>query len=1083
VAERARAVADALRAERRLRSEAKRAQTTVAEVSAEHAAAEEDRDAARTGMSDDDARLRTLEASPEFRNQARLGELAEQATRDSQVAEQAEQRRQRQADDVEGRSVAERGRLDTAQAGLRELDAALRELDRRQREAVPGSSVPVPALLDGLVLDRGDQLDVIGGALDQSLDSVQQARSAATRRTASVGMVRGAIADADTAAAAQREAEREADRAEARWERAREARVTADQAAQAELEALTAGLSAWAATPGAPELALPDELTEESVLGLPELARVAAAPRLTTLREGQAQAASRRTTAQAEIERLTEERSTVEAERDPAPPPPVLPRTERADGCGLWQVVDFGEGVDDAARAGLEAALQAAGLLDAWVRPGGLLLGPDHHDVVLAPSTDSGQPGDALDAMLVPDLPPEVHLSVDDVRRVLASIGTGSDPDASAWVAPDGTWRLGPAHGHAAKEQAQFIGATARAYERDRRLGLIDAALAEQRAAREEAQQEHDALAAAIAELEGWVTAVPSGQALLREWSRQAERRDAEEREDRDNRVAQDAAHAARTAAAEASATLERLAAEQGLPTERGRLDAVEQELRGLDEGLREAARQDKPIRASLALWQEAVADTESARAALAAEQEAAAEATQRASRSQAALEALRASVGDSVQELERKISDVKDSRRGHEEAERAAETRANDLREQYGTAQADARNAEERLSEHLDRRSAILERLVAVSTVPGMLDAAGAATEDSAVVTGLTGHPPGEPVTRHVSAATDRLAGLSQEDASAANTRVWRAHGEAASGPAADHQPIVSEFGDLLAVTGRDDAGEAAVVVLAQRVSASVERDRGLLTEREKQQFEQHVLGELGDAIRKCRRDAEELVTAMNDQLGKVATSQGIRVRLGWKLRDDVPPEARAAVELLAQPVGALIPEERATLRDVLHRLIEASRAERTELSYGEHLAAALDYRTWSEFTIRYTRPETPGQWQRLHRRSALSQGEQKVLCYLPLFAAAAAHFTSLAGAAPHAPRMVLLDDGFPKIDVRTHPLLFGLLVQLDLDFVITSERLWGDHETVPSLAIYEALRDPSQRGIAQYEYRWDGRALQALG
>jgi hypothetical protein len=104
-------------------------------------------------------------------------------------------------------------------------------------------------------------------------------------------------------------------------------------------------------------------------------------------------------------------------------------------------------------------------------------------------------------------------------------------------------------------------------------------------------------------------------------------------------------------------------------------------------------------------------------------------------------------------------------------------------------------------------------------------------------------------------------------------------------------------------------------------------------------------------------------------------------------------------------------------------------------------------------------------------------------VVCYLPLFAAAAAHFTSLAGAAPHAPRFVLLDDAFPKIDVRTHPLLFGLLVAFDLDFVVTSERLWGDHPTLPSLAIYEALRDPGERGIAQYHYTWDGARLQAVG
>jgi uncharacterized protein YPO0396 len=235
--------------------------------------------------------------------------------------------------------------------------------------------------------------------------------------------------------------------------------------------------------------------------------------------------------------------------------------------------------------------------------------------------------------------------------------------------------------------------------------------------------------------------------------------------------------------------------------------------------------------------------------------------------------------------------------------------------------------------------------------------------------------------------------------------------------------------------------------------------------------------------AVRRCRVEAEELVAAMNQLLSGVTTSQGIRVRLDWKLRDDVPPEAAEAVRLLGQPVGALLPEERAGLRDALHRLIEASRAERPELSYGEHLAAALDYRGWFVFKIRYTRPESGGSWLELHRRSPLSQGEQKVLCYLPLFAAAAAHFSSLAGAAPHAPRLVLLDDAFPKIDARTHPLLFGLLVQLDLDFVVTSERLWGDHDTVPSLAIYEALRDPHQRGIAQYEYRWDGRALHSVG
>ncbi|MEO7352103.1 MAG: SbcC/MukB-like Walker B domain-containing protein, partial [Marmoricola sp.] len=347
----------------------------------------------------------------------------------------------------------------------------------------------------------------------------------------------------------------------------------------------------------------------------------------------------------------------------------------------------------------------------------------------------------------------------------------------------------------------------------------------------------------------------------------------------------------------------------------------------------------------------------------------------------------------------------------------------------------------------------------------------------------GLADLTSGDAVTAQARVAVETVAAIGTALEIAEPSLVWRAYNEASSGPAADHEPVVSEYADLLAVVGHDDAGERPVVELAERVSLGVERDRDLLTERERTQFEQHVLGELGDAIRRCQVEADELVTAMNQLLGGVTTSQGIRVRLDWRLRDDVPPEARQAVQLLGQPVGALLPEERAVLRDSLHRLIEVSRAERPELAYGEHLATALDYRTWWAFKIRYTRPESAGTWLELHRRSPLSQGEQKVLCYLPLFAAAAAHFSSLAGAAPHAPRLVLLDDAFPKIDVRTHPLLFGLLVQLDLDFVITSERLWGDHDTVPSLAIYEALRDPAQRGIAQYEYRWDGRALRSLG
>ena len=59
-----------------------------------------------------------------------------------------------------------------------------------------------------------------------------------------------------------------------------------------------------------------------------------------------------------------------------------------------------------------------------------------------------------------------------------------------------------------------------------------------------------------------------------------------------------------------------------------------------------------------------------------------------------------------------------------------------------------------------------------------------------------------------------------------------------------------------------------------------------------------------------------------------------------------------------------------------------------------------------------------------------------------------------------PHGAAASLLDDAFAKVDEPTHGQLLGLLVDLGLDFVLTSERMWGCFLSVPSLEIYEAIR-----------------------
>lgn len=1030
------------------------------------------------------ARLVQLRADPLLRTQRELvsrrelaGERARAAAESTKVADKARHRAAQTGERV--RRDADRLRTDLSDYGS---VAASRAADLGRAGA--RVALPAPPALHDPRLDRADDADAVVVALETHVAAVHAARPVLGELRAAVQVVEGARGELDTATVERERAEEHAAAAEQRAEEERghlaDARVGADRAEAA----FTVAFEAWRADPRAVPFDSPAELSAETVPELGGLARAAAAPVLSGLRDVEMAAGARRAAADRELDSATSRRAAVAAERDPAPPEPVWSRHPRdvGDGAPLWRLIDFTDALGAADRAGVEAAMEASGLLDAWVRADGAVLGPDRHDVVLPMGPAAHGP--TLADVLVADPPPAGPVAADVVRGVLARVSFGS-VESSAVVGADGSWRMGPLGGRTTKAAAQYIGATARAAERLRRLAELDALIAAGSAERDAAAATEQAARAAAAGVDAWLAEVPVTGELIKAWTRLDERIRIAERADRAAIAAETAAAGWRSTEATRRRTLDELAAAHHLPTETGPLAARRESLRELDAALATHADASAVLVGRVrrwaddaAAWEEDLADLEQAVAG-------AADAHERAAAAQAAADALEETIGAPLREIERRIAAAEQQDSGLKGREGELYRLINTLLAEGGAAGQAASDAAVRLAEQEPVLAGAVAALGALVHTPGLL--ASGAGPDTSTEPGVfdlaIGFLAGNPVPAAVLALARRLAELPAPTRGGTETAVFTAWRDAASGPAGDVDPRVTEIGGALAVIGRDDAGEHPIGELALRLAAAVARDADLLTDRERRLFEEHILGDLGESLRSRRLESEELVTEMNALLRGVTTSQGIQVKLLWTLRDDVAADARRAVQLLGRPVGTLLPDERSELRDALHRLIEASRAEAPEDSYAEHLARALDYRRWFAFRIRYTRPESAGTWHDLHRRSPLSQGEQKVVCYLPLFAAAAAHFSSLTGAAPHSPRFVLLDDAFPKIDVRTHPLLFGLLVQLDLDFVVTSERLWGDHATVPSLAIYEALRDPNERGIAQYRHTWDGHRLQAVG
>ena len=228
-----------------------------------------------------------------------------------------------------------------------------------------------------------------------------------------------------------------------------------------------------------------------------------------------------------------------------------------------------------------------------------------------------------------------------------------------------------------------------------------------------------------------------------------------------------------------------------------------------------------------------------------------------------------------------------------------------------------------------------------------------------------------------------------------------------------------------LVEVAGAGD--DHTLAGAARTLAARVEDGRAALSERERAVFTRFVLGGVAEELRRRVNQADQLIGAMNASLREIRTSNGIGVRLGWKLREDHATLGRI-LELVATSDAVRSEAQNAELTDLLRERVEVFYAADPSSGYAAHLAAALDYRHWHEVTVTILGPEE-GQQRRLSRRAKLSQGETRFVSYVTLFAAADGYLTSL-GDGGRALRLILLDDAFAKVDDGTVAELMGLLV-----------------------------------------------------
>lgn len=790
-----------------------------------------------------------------------------------------------------------------------------------------------------------------------------------------------------------------------------------------------------------------------------------------------AEAEQRRAEATKTLEGLRAEQARL-AEGHHLPPPAPHTRDEvaRAErpGAPLWLLCDFRPTVDDAVCAGLEAAMEASGLLDAWVTPDGALLAPGVHDTVAVPGTNPQPDADAhLGLWLVPSVdradPRTAAMSDDLVAAVLRHVGARAGA-GDVWVDPDGRWQIGPLHGAWDKSAAAHIGQSAREAARRRRLEALAAEISGAADERARIDADLDVVTRREETARREATAAPGDEPL--------------------RAALADTVTAARAAGALRAKVVE---AETGVAARRRALEVAVRtrdnaaadlgiaawiaDLRGLEKAIgdyREAV---------AALWptirSHGVACAQAARAGESVEEAAKAEAEHatllldartKLSGAEAERDTLRQSVGAVVEEILQRLADA----RGELARIQADLENARTAREKTGIREAVAGEkvaTESRvLDEDAARRDAVVAALKTFVTAR-LLDVAQTDVD--------TGDPAAWSVTRAVDVARGldvALAGVDGEDAAwervqkevYANiqrlTEALLPYG---------YQPNTTVEDGLVVVTVPFRGRECTMSELHDALDDEVTNRRLLLDAREREILENHLIGEVSAHLHDRLRAAETLVREMNEELRTRRTSTGMILRFTWEPLDDGPPGLLEARARLLRAGGTWSSAERQALGAFLQERIQSVRTANDAGTWQDHLSVAFDYRTWHQFCVERQQDNV---WRRLTRRThgTGSGGEKAIALTIPQFAAAAAHYRT---ADPLAPRLILLDEAFVGIDKAMRAQCMGLLRAFDLDFVMTSEHEWGCYATLPGVAIYQLSTRPGIDAVGITRWIWNGR------
>lgn len=807
-------------------------------------------------------------------------------------------------------------------------------------------------------------------------------------------------------------------------------------------------------------------------------------------------------------------------------------------GAPLYAVCEFRDTVDDATRGAIETALWRAGLVDAWIAPDGWQIRCDDEDSVIIPNREFAV-GPSLADYLAPMPPADCGLTAAQVGDVLRTIRMEADDDAvgtgsvagtgiaspaagnsgasggggdvllgSAVVTPRGRYRIGPLSGQVeAKPRAEWIGAEAR---RQTRMATIAQLQAELAALRDRLQTLDEAIAEVQEHLDVLTderdnlpkeAPLQAGADALRGAQVDLSRAIAQEMTASDHfKEAQRLWREAQQALHDLTSTWQRLRTEEDF-SEAGR--TMESYLRRVTD-LRSTWTIATAKAGELGRLE---ADAAAADTRAADERRALREIGAKAEALRIEVEALRKVLEDlGMYDIYQRIEQLRQARN-------RAKAEAGRLREAESVAHRDVGGAEEKAKRAADAVKTAAHgltlslRRLQSDWALGLVDV-GEDSEVTEAAARLGARAPQN--------AGELQAGGDERDQPGdsgalgdwpvARAEAWlrfarvfmrkfRARFEqrreeqvrdALTETFTKVSTVLVEYG----LERFEDAVTGRMIVESRRASRSItpaqlaaelrqmeEQQSALIDEKDRELYEQILLHSVGRAIRDRINRAEQWVDQMNRFMAARRTSSGLVLSLAWSPRpaqNERELDTDKLLALLRKSTDALRQDEiEEMMAHFKSRIDWAKQAAEDGTSLRQAIGELLDYRQWFTFTLFHKKGDSSRRELTDARFNVMSGGEKAMAMYIPLFAAADSRYKD---SHPTAPRIIALDEAFAGVDEDNLKDMFELIRDMDFDYMMTSQVLWGCYETVPALSIYEIHRPNDAHFVTLFPYYWNG-------